>query len=92
MREEYHIFYGLILLIQALFYSLLTLFFLKRENPEPNLTVKIIELRKFIDCFGLSIEADSSRVVKKNVCFFYIGYRPRISSGQLHISRHHLDR
>ena len=39
----------------------------KKENREPILTVKIIECRKCIDCFGLSIEADPSRLVKKNI-------------------------
>ena len=47
---------------------------LKRENPEPILTVKIIEWRKFIDYFDLSIEADPSRVGKKNVYYFNIRY------------------
>ena len=42
---------------------------LKRVNPEPILTVKIIGLKKFVGYFGLSIEADPSRVVKKNVFF-----------------------
>ena len=37
---------------------------LKRENPEPILTVKIIEWRKFIDYFGLNIEANPSRLGK----------------------------
>ena len=31
--------------------------FLKRVNPDPILTVKIIEWGRFIDYFGLSIEA-----------------------------------
>ena len=46
---------------------------LKRENLEPNLTVKIINWRKFIDYFGLSIAADSSRV-KKTYIFLYWVY------------------
>ena len=52
--------------------SLLTdnLVFLRRGNSEPILTVKRIEWREFIGCFGLSIEADPSRVGKKNVYFF----------------------
>ena len=44
---------------------------MKRENTDPILTVKIIEWRKFIDSFVLSIEADPSRVVKNNVIFLY---------------------
>ena len=43
---------------------------LKRENCEPILIVKRTEWRKFIDYFGLSIEADPSKVGKKNVIFF----------------------
>ena len=38
---------------------------LKEGNPEPILTVKIIQWRKFVDYFGLSVEAKPSRVVKK---------------------------
>ena len=63
---------------------------LKRENSEPILIVKITEWSKFIDYFGLSIEADSSRMGKKNVYFIHIGYIPRHSSVKLHISRYHL--
>ena len=50
-------------------YVLLTsnLVALKRENYEPILIVKRTEWRKFIDYFGQSIEADPSKVVKKNV-------------------------
>ena len=40
---------------------------LKREDPDTILAVKIIEWRKSIDYFGLSIEADPSRMVKNNV-------------------------
>ena len=47
--------------------------FLKRGNPEPILTVKIIEWRKFIDCYGHSVEADPSRVEKKNIYFSLLG-------------------
>ena len=47
---------------------------LKRENPYPILTVKIIEWMKFIDYFGLSIETYPSRVGKNNVHFAHIGY------------------
>ena len=49
---------------------------LKRENSEPILTVKRTEWRKFVDCFGLSIEAGPSKVVKNNVHFFRIGSIP----------------
>ena len=49
---------------------------LKRENPEPILTVKITEWRKFINYFGLSIEAKPSRVDKKNLYFPCIGSTP----------------
>ena len=60
-------------------YILLTakLFALKRENSDPILTVKSIEWRKFIDYFGLSIKADPSRVGKKKIHLFHIGYIPR---------------
>ena len=47
---------------------------LKRGNPEPILTVKIIEWRKFIDYFGLNIEANPSRLGKNNTYSFHIGY------------------
>ena len=40
---------------------------LKRVNTEPILAVKITEWIKFIDYFGLIIEADPSRVVKKKI-------------------------
>ena len=39
----------------------------KRENPEPILTVNRIEWEKFIDYFGLSIQANPSRVGKNNI-------------------------
>ena len=48
---------------------------LKRGNYEPILIVKITECRKFIEYFGLSIEADPSRVGKKNVHFVHIRYK-----------------
>ena len=48
----------------------------KRENSETILTVKIIEWKKFIHYFGLSIDANPSRADKKNVYFFHIGYIP----------------
>ena len=56
-------------------YVLLTdkLISLKMENPDPILTVKRTEWRKFIDYFGLSINADPSRVGKKNVYFYILG-------------------
>ena len=43
------------------------LVFMKRKNPEHIITVKRIEWRKCIDYFSLSIEANSSKLVKKNV-------------------------
>ena len=52
----------------------------------------IIEWRKFIDYFGLSIEADPSRVVKNKRTFFRIGYIPSISSGNPHIASQQLDK
>ena len=58
---------------------------LKRGNYEPILTVKRSEWSKSIDYFGLSIDADPSRVGKKNVYFFHIGYIPRSSFIKLHI-------
>ena len=65
---------------------------LKRENNDPILIVKIIEWRKFIDYFGLSIQVDLSRVGKKNIYFFHIEYLISPSSVKLHTSRHHLDK
>ena len=53
---------------------------LKKENPEPILTDKIIEWRKFIDHYGLIIQSDQSRVGKKKLYFVCIGYIPSTSS------------
>ena len=63
---------------------------LKRENHDIILTVKRTEWRKFVDYFDLSIEADPSRVVKKNVYFVRIGYITSYSSVNIHISRYHM--
>ena len=65
---------------------------MKRENPGPILAVKIIEWSKFIDDFGLIIEAELFRVGKKNVYFVHIGYIPSPSYVKLFISRHHMDK
>ena len=46
---------------------------LKRGNYEPILTTKRIEWRKFIDYFGLSIEADLSRVGKRDAYISMLG-------------------
>ena len=64
---------------------------MKREIFYPILSLKITEWRKFVDCFGQSIEADPSKAGKKRIYFVHIGYIPRHSSVKLHISRHHLD-
>ena len=53
---------------------------LKEENDDPISVVKRTEWRKFIDYFGLSIEADPSRVIKKNVYFVHIESIPSPSS------------
>ena len=63
---------------------------LKREKSEPILAVKRTKWKKFIDYFGQIIEADPSRVGKKKIYFFHIGYIRSNSSVKLHISRHHL--
>ena len=65
---------------------------LRRGNSDPTLAFKRIEWRKFIDYFGIGIEADPPRVGKKNVHFVHIGYIPIPSSIKLRISRHHLDK
>ena len=65
---------------------------LKRGNSDPILTLKRTEWRKFIDYFGLSIEADPSKVVKKNVHVVRIGYIPSISSGNPYIASQKLDK
>ena len=65
---------------------------LKRKNYDPVLIVKITEWRKFIDYYGLIIEADPSRVVKKNVYIFCIGYIPIPSSLNPYISRKHMEK
>ena len=64
----------------------------KRENSEPIFIVKITEWCKFIDYFGLSIEADPSKSGKKKIYIFHIRYIPRPSSVNLHISRHPMDK
>ena len=63
---------------------------LKRENPYPILSVKIIDWRKIIDYFGESIEADPSRVGKKNLCIFHRRYITSPSSQKLHKSRYNM--
>ena len=65
---------------------------LKREIYDPILIVKRTEWRKFINYFGQSIEADPSKVSKKEIMFSHIGYIPRTSSGNTHISRHYMDK
>ena len=65
---------------------------LKRRNYEPVLTVKRTEWGKFIDYFGQSVEDNPSRLVKKKIYIFYIGYIPIPSYVKLHISRHHLEK
>ena len=65
---------------------------LKRGNDEPILIVKRTEWKKFIDYFGLIIEANLCRVGKKNIYFFHIRYISRPSSVKLHILRQHLDK
>ena len=49
---------------------------LKMENTEPVLTLKRTEWKKSINYFGLSIEANPSRVGKNNVYFVRVGYIP----------------
>ena len=56
----------------------------KRENSEPILIVKRSEWRKYINYFGLSIEADPYRVFKNNIYFVHIGYIPRPLFVKLH--------
>ena len=46
---------------------------LKKGNADPILVLKRTGWRKFIDYFGLSIEADLYKVVKKNVHFSVLG-------------------
>ena len=65
---------------------------LKRGSNEPIIIVKITEWSKFVDSFGLSIEANPSRVGKKNIYFVHIGHIPIPSYVNLRISRHHIDR
>ena len=57
----------------------------KEVNIGLILILKRTEWRKFIDYFGLSIEANPSRVGKNNIYIFHIGYIPIPSSIQLHI-------
>ena len=52
----------------------------KRGNYDTILAVKMTEWRKSVDYFGLSIEADPSKVGKKNVHFVCIRSIPSTSS------------
>ena len=65
---------------------------LKRVNSELILIVKRTEWRKFIDYFGLSTEADPSKVGRKNVHFFCIGSIESTSSENTHIARQHMEK
>ena len=65
---------------------------LKRENYEPILALKITEWRKLVDYFGYSIEADLSRVIKKNIYIVHIRYIPRSPSLKIRISRQNMDK
>ena len=65
---------------------------LKRDSPEPILTVKRTEWRKFIDYSGISIEDDPSRVGKKSAHFIHIGSIPITSYVKLHKEMHHLEK
>ena len=65
---------------------------MKRGNPELILTVKIIEYSKVIDYYGIIIEANPSRVDKKNVYFPPIGSLPNPSPVQSHLSMYHVDK
>ena len=61
----------------------------KRGNYDPIFTLKRTEWSKIIiDYFGLSIEAEPSRVGKENVHFFRRGYIPRPSFVKLNIRKH----
>ena len=72
-------------------YILLTdnLVALKKGNSEPFLVMKRTEWRKIIGYFGLSIEADPSRVGKQ-IFSLHIGYIARHSSLNINISRHRM--
>ena len=65
---------------------------LKRGYSEYILMVKRFEWRKFIHYFGLSTEANPSRVGKNNIHFVRIGSIPSTSSGNNHKSRHQCDK
>ena len=64
---------------------------LKRGNTESILTVTIIEWRKFIGFYGRSVEADPSRVDKKNIYFVCIGYITSPLYVNTHMVRQQLD-
>ena len=85
---------GLLMVCPTAGYALLTanLVALKREHSDPILTFFKTEWRKFIGYFGLSIEADPSMLVKKNLYFVHIGYITRPSSVNIHIESHHIDK
>ena len=54
--------------------------------------MKRTERIKFFDYFGLFIEANPSKVGKKNVCFIRIWSIPSTSSGNPHIESQQLDK
>ena len=65
---------------------------IKIWNPEPIWIDKIIESRKLIDYFGLSIKANPPRVGKKNVYSVYIGYIPIPSYVNPHIENYQMEK
>ena len=91
-RKAYLIYYGLILLMPGLIYSPITFLHQKEKILSPLKNIKITEWSKFIDYFGTSIEADPSRVGKKNVYFVHIWYITSPSSINIHIPKQHMDK
>ena len=88
--EEYKVFLQLNPITTGYVLITANLVWLKMENPEPILTAKRVEQRKFIDYFGLSIEAEPSRAKKKNVCFSVLGPYQSLNMEHPHIERYQM--
>ena len=84
-RERYHIFYGLILLLRGLSYSLLTFLHWKGKNLELVLIAKRTEWRKFIEYFGRSLISTHIMWEKRTYIFLYWVYTKHLICKYLYI-------
>ena len=82
-KEAYHICLCLYYITAGYIVLTANLVVPKRENYDPVSILKRTEYWKFIDYFGLCIDADTSKVGKKNVHFVHIWSLPNNSSEEL---------